>query len=291
MSSNLPARTGRRHRAAVRRSLVAVASSLAVAASGLPADAAVQVSDGARIAIFGDNYTDEILSEAGFATVLVNDEQLRQPGFLNAFDAFYYTREGSSFGESLSPAAASNVRSYAARSRVLLLNGDFADAIRTGDEYYDPEVVALTVNATAWAAASGRGFVGELNGAAAGLSSNSNELEALSFVPGAAGPLQLGPAIGTMETTTAGQGHEVLQAVDLPRDPDGVEHGAEVSDVPDALVLARYSESNNPAIIARNALPLTKSACKKRGWRVLTDDAGKPFKSLGACLMAVKERA
>ena len=60
----------------------------------------------------------------GSAT-LVTDAQLWIAGFLNNYDAFYYTRNGTSLGQSLSAAAVANVSSYVgARGNVVLMNWD-----------------------------------------------------------------------------------------------------------------------------------------------------------------------
>src|SRR6476619_7395162 len=82
------------------------------------------------IAVFGNNNTDEYLTSQGFTTVLVTGAQLSTAGFLDGFDAFLYTRDGSSFGTGLSAAAAANVRAYVGSvGNVVLLNGDFADGV------------------------------------------------------------------------------------------------------------------------------------------------------------------
>src|SRR3954469_9228111 len=194
-----------------------------------------------RVAVFGDNTIDNALTAAGHTVTLVTDAQLATPGFLNGFDALVYTRDGFSLGQTLSQAAADNVRAYVRRT--VLLNGDFGDAVPA-----DAEVTDLVRNSVAWAAATHHGYVGEFNGAFAGLTSNASNLRALDLVSGSAGGFT-GAGIGTIAATPSGAGHPVLDGVALPRDPADEDVGAIISGVKDSKVLARYTANQNPAVI------------------------------------------
>ena len=55
-----------------------------------------------RIAVFGDNATDNYLASIGNTVTLVTDAQLATAGFLNSFDLVWITRDGSNFGAGLS---------------------------------------------------------------------------------------------------------------------------------------------------------------------------------------------
>jgi hypothetical protein len=199
------------------------------------------------IAVFGDNETDDTLSAMGYAVTIVTDAQIATPGFLGAFDAFYFTRNGSEFGDGLSEAAAAAVRNYVGSDgNIVLLNGDFADPLMLNDA----EIIELTGNAVDFAVQSGHGFVGEFNGAVSALTSNSDDFVPLGLISGSAGPLASGPANGTITVAAAGIGHPVLDGVGLPFDPVDVDFGPAMTGVDSALVLARYS-NGTPAIVAK----------------------------------------
>jgi uncharacterized protein YvpB len=200
--------------------------------------------DATQVAEFGDNQIDDLLAGAGMDVTIVTDAQLATAGFLNNFDVFVYTRNGSSTGTTLSEAAAANVKAFV--QRTVLLNGDFADAVGQ-----DTEIEQLIVNSVTWAAATGHGYVGEFNGAFAGLTSNGNGLRPLDLIAGAAGPFTASNTdFGTINATTIGTTHPVLDGVALPRDPAGVEIGAAITGVAESKILARYAATGNPAIIA-----------------------------------------
>src|SRR5918994_491832 len=131
------------------------------------------------VAVFGDNDTDDTLRALGYTVTLVNDAQIATPGFLNGFDAFYFTRNGSEYGDGLSEAAAAAVVDYVGSDgNIVLLHGDFADAFTLGDI----KIIELTRNAVDFAAQSGHGFVGEFNGAVSALTGNSDDYVPLGLI-------------------------------------------------------------------------------------------------------------
>jgi len=210
-----------------------------------------QSASASSIAVFGDNGTDNFLAANGHTVTLVSDAQLATPGFLNAFAVFYYTRDGASFGASLSAAAAANVIAFATGNAVALAC-DCADGIPG-----DATLERLTLNAVAFAAAAGgHGFVGEFNGAAAAMGSNSDGFSALGLFAGAAGPLgnNNGGSNLALVADPAHAGHPLLSGVGLPYDPPSVEFGFLITGANSAQVIARWgSSTGNPAILARGA--------------------------------------
>ena len=208
------------------------------------------------IAVFGDNQIDDYLSSAGFTATLVTDAQLSTAGFLDDYDAFFYTRDGfTTPGTSLSAAAAANVQAFVGSSgRGVLLNGDFADTLLGATP--DTEIQQLIWNATTWAASTHHGYIGEYTGAVSGLTTNSDALTPLGFVSGSAGALGNGPAEGAIVKTAEGESSPVLAGVDFTTtDPTGeLSFGSIVTGVDSSLVLATYSNpgqpnNGNPAII------------------------------------------
>ena len=200
------------------------------------------------IAVFGDNGVDNYLVTQGHSVTLVTDAQIATPGFLNGFDAFVFTRDGASFGAGLSLAAAANVTAYVGSTgNIVLFNGDFADAVGG-----DPTIDQLWSNAANFVTASGNGFIGEFNGAVSALTSNSNGLNPLGLIAGAAGPLGFanGGSNTNLNLTIVGTGHPVTSGVSFPFDPNDVEFGSLLTGVDPILVLATF-DSGNPAIIAR----------------------------------------
>jgi hypothetical protein len=238
--------------------LCSVALSLLIASA--PAARAIPL----RVAVFGggidlagrDNAVDEVLATAGFDVTLVTDAELATPGFLDAFDAFVYTRDGTSSGVTLSTASAANVAAYAAPGRRVLLNGNFADAVNPAlTSGSDTNIERLFVNSVGWAAETHHGYIGEYTGTAAALTSNQDALAALDLVSGASGKLYATGALGPIDETPQGAVSPVLDGVALPSDPYDVMYGPVLTGVDTTLVLATYRWSGNPAIIAREVVP------------------------------------
>jgi hypothetical protein len=238
----------RRGSASPRRALAVAAALGVVGLSILAATSTVSVGAGSgSVAVFGDNQTDDALRALGYSVTLVTDVEIAAPGFLDGFDALYLTRNGSEFGDGLSPEAAAAVAAYVGSSgNIVLLNGDFADSLVTGD----PGITQLTANAVAFAVQSGHGFVGELSGAVSALSSNIDQYVPLGLIAGSAADIRTGSSDGTITETTAGSGHPLLAGVGLPFDPVDVDYGTSMTGVDSALVLATYA-NGAPAVIAR----------------------------------------
>lgn len=120
-----------------------------------------------RIAVFGSNTTLNLLATTpGYEPVVVSDAEVATPGFLDRFDALFYTRDGTLVSFPMSDAAAENVRKFVT-GNVALFATDLADKIGSGaPDGEDPLANRAFLNALAYATAggSGKGFIGELAG-------------------------------------------------------------------------------------------------------------------------------
>src|SRR3954469_15309455 len=218
---------------ALRVALLALAALLLAPASSLAAN----------IAVLGNNQTDEVLAAAGNSVTLVTDAQVATPGFLDSFDVFVFTRNGIAFNPVLSAGAAAQVRAFT--KRAVLLNGDFADGLNN-----DQEIKDLYVSSVRWAGEHGGGYVGELEGATAGLASNADGQPALNFIPGSATASAFSGLTNSITATPAGASHPALDGVALPHSSSDVNFMAQISGTPASKVLARYVSNNNPAVLA-----------------------------------------
>jgi hypothetical protein len=206
------------------------------------------------IAMFGNNVaTNTFLTANGHTVTVVSDAQLATAGFLNSFDVFYFTRGDFSFGAGLSAGAAAQVAAWVTGNSVALA-GDFADSLTLND----PTVQQLTLNAVAFAAAFGHGFIGEFNGAASALAANSSGFTPLGIFAGSAGPLGLnnGGANLPLVADAFNGGHALLSGLGLPQNPNELEFGFLITGANASDVIARWgSPTGNPAILARTAVP------------------------------------
>jgi len=202
-------------------------------------------ADAASLAIFGQNGIGSLYASGGDTVTYVTDTQLATAGFLDAFDAFVYTRDGFSFGSSLSAAAAANVRSFVT-GNVVLFAGDFADDI--GTENTD----RLFNNALAYVLADGgKGYIGEFTGALAAYATNGNGTTPIGLIQGDAGILQGGGggSNGDVQLTPNGANSPLVQGVTFPYNPGAVEFGFDQSGFNPAAVVAQFS-NGTPAILA-----------------------------------------
>ena len=224
-------------------------------------------ADAANLAIFGSNNIATFYGASNSVSI-VNDSQLSTPGFLNAYDAFIYTRDGYSFGQGLSVAAAANVKSFV-KGNIILLNGDFQDDI--GQAATD----ALFSNALAYVLSGGPGgYLGEYRGSFAAFSSNADGNNPIGLVNGSAGSSGggQGGSDGEVEITAAGLSSPVVAGVPFPYNPGAVEFGATVTGINPAKVLAQFS-NGNPAIVAGNidniSIPLPSGVPEPATWGML----------------------
>src|SRR3954454_17687208 len=217
----------------VRAVLLALAALVLLPASSLAAN----------VAVLGDNQTDNVLAAAGHTVTLVTDAQVATPGFLDGFDVFVFTRNGIAFNPVLSAGAAAQVRAFT--KRAVLLNGDFADGLNS-----DQEIKDLYLSSVRWAGEHGGGYIGELQGATAGLKANADGQPALNLLAGTAAASTFAGSSATIVETPAGQQSPVLDGVALPHSSSDLQFAAQISGAAEPQVLARYQANNNPAILA-----------------------------------------
>lgn len=226
-------------------------------------------ADAASLAIFGQNNIGSLYSGGGNSVTYVSDAQLATAGFLNAFDAFVYTRDGFSFGVGLSVAAAANVKAYVT-GNVVLFNGDFQDDIGVAN------TDKLFNNALAYVlSGSGKGYIGEYRGAFAAYASNDDGNNPIGLVNGHAGVSGAGQGGSNLDIdlTTFGVGHPVTNGVTFPYDPAAVEFGAALTGENPAKVLARFA-NGNAAIIASEVGQISNPIPEPRTWLMMVAGMG-----------------
>lgn len=240
---------------------------LLVLGVGVSLSEEAQAQGGCNIAVFGDDRpfieTKDFIDGPGVpgcSADMVTDAQIATPGFLSGYDAFFMTRAAfTQPGRGLSVEAAQAVVDYeGSTGNVVLFNCDCTDALLDGqgEGGQDTRIETIIANAVQWAAESGHGVIGEFNGMVSALTSNSNGFNPLSLVDGSAGSLgEEGlNANRSMFLADAGSGHPVLAGVegDFPFNPNSVEFRANVTGVPDDLVLVRWDSSTGmPAIFVK----------------------------------------
>jgi len=187
----------------------------------------------ANLAIFGANQIGTLYDDSHTVTY-VTDAQLATAGFLDAFDAFVYTRDGFSFGVGLSAAAAANVKAFVT-GNVVLFNGDFQDdiGVATTDLLFNQALGYVL-------GGDGKGYIGEYRGSFAAFSSNDDGNNPIGLVNGHAGAsgFHQGGSDGEVQVTAVGMLHAVTAGVPFPYNPGAVEFGAAVSGVNPARILA-----------------------------------------------------
>jgi hypothetical protein len=227
-------------------SRVTLAVLAASAALATPASAA-------DLAVFGNNNI-ATLYGASHTVSIVTDAQLSTPGFLNSvdFDAFVFTRDGSSFGNGLSVAAAANVKNYVT-GNVVLFNGDFQDDIGAAqtNQLFNQALTYVLTN-------PGGGYIGEYIGSFSAFASNDDGRNPIGLINGNSGVsgFQQGGSSGDVVVTPAGLVSPVTAGVPFPYNPGAVEFSATVTNVNPAQVLAVF-DNGNPAIIAGEVNTLT----------------------------------
>lgn len=220
---------------------IAVMISAALLLNGTAASAA-------NLAVFGENNIGSLYSSAAggsHSVTYVSDAQLATAGFLDSFDVFIYTRNGTSFGQGLSVTAAANVKSYVT-GNVVLFNGDFQDDIGVANTNL------LFNNALDFIlGGSGKGYLGEYRGAFAAYASNDDGNNPIGLVNGHSGPSGYAQGGSNLDVnlTSYGAAHSITASVVFPYDPAAVEYGAALSGENPTAVLARFA-NGNAAIIA-----------------------------------------
>ncbi len=161
----------------------------------------------------------------GYSAVLVSRSEISTPGFLDQFSALFLSRPTGELGYGFSAEGNARVNAWiGATGNVVLLNGDFADALvpYTYAGVPDPNVQQLIKTSITYAALSGHGFVGEFNGAVYGFtySADFDGQDTLGFYSGSAG------RIGFDRGNSA---NALYDADGVPLfNPDGVEFGSDV---------------------------------------------------------------
>ncbi|GAA0484879.1 hypothetical protein GCM10009096_29430 [Parasphingorhabdus litoris] len=256
------------------KKLLLAASVSAIAIAPVPANAAL-------IAIFGDNNINDLYSAGGHTTTIVSDAQLATAGFLDSFDLFVYTRDGFSFGQSLSVAAAANVKAYVT-GNIVLFNGDFQDDIGAAN------TDLLFNNALDYVlSGSGGGYIGEYRGAFGAYSANGDGDNPIGLVNGMAGPSGAGQGGSNLDIdiTPFGVGNPVTDGVSFPYDPAAVEFGAALSGENPTKVLARFA-NGNAAIIASEAGQISGAVPEPATWAFMIFGFG----AIGGALRSNRRR-
>jgi hypothetical protein len=233
-----------------RLTLAVLAASAAVATPVLAAD----------LAIFGVNSIGNLYSSGGHTVTYVSDAQLSTAGFLNAYDAFVFTRNGSSFGNGLSVAAAANVKNYV-NGNVVLFNGDFQDDIGAPqtNQLFNQALTYVLSNA-------GGGYIGEYIGSFSAFASNDDGRNPIGLINGHSGVSgnNQGGSDGDVVVTANGLVSPITAGVGFPYNPGAVEFSATVTNVNPAQVLAIF-DNGNPAIIAGEVTTLTVGVLPEPG--------------------------
>jgi hypothetical protein len=213
----------------------ALALSLAMPSSSFAAPLFAVWLDGNTTAGGGGNGVPSSLNEEFPGSVtLVTTAQLETVGFLNGFDAVVISRFGDTSGNALSTTAVTNIQSYVGtgpnQGGVAVFTNDAADSLcdptkskcSTSGDPFDPNLNRLFQNAAALVAATGHGYIGELNGAIMAFTSNtSGFLPAIGLLTGSSTGVvaasQTEPATGFLyQVGPIGAGHPIDAGVNFP---------------------------------------------------------------------------
>jgi hypothetical protein len=168
---------------------------------------------------------------------LVTTAELQTAGFLDPFKAVVISRFGQSFGIPLTPEAVTNIRTYVGsgpnQGGVATFTNDAADSLCNPSLFvcppspdpYDPNLNQLFMNAAALVAATGHGYLGELNGAIMAFSdpTTSAPLPAIGLLPGSSTGVQVvmqtdpnNPVGFIYQAGPIGTGHAIDAGVTFP---------------------------------------------------------------------------
>lgn len=193
----------------------------------------------ANIAVFGDNSIEDFLNSNGHTATIVSDANLATDGFLDTYDIFVYTRNGSSFGTSLSAAAASNVAAFV-EGNVTLFTSDLAD-----NGFGDTNKATLMLNAVNWSGQ--KGYIGEFTGSCAAMSSNNQSLEPLGLLEGECNQLSSGLGGDPMDIIL--NDHPVVAGIPDPVNLGGAHEFFALVAADQQLIVA-VNSATNPSIVA-----------------------------------------
>lgn len=222
---------------------------IALALSGA---AAFQPVSAANIAIFGENEIGVFLkTDLGHSVTYFTATQL-ETAVLSGFDLFVYTRDGTTFGESLTAAAATNVANVF-RGNVALFTSDLADGVNVGGSSTANTLLANAVDFVD----DNKGFIGEFTGACAAMESvdSAVALRPLGLIPGGSCDyLGDGGAVVDMYIL---QNHPIVSGVGSVGDtvPIGTGHQffAGLSGLATDLIVATVEDENGiPSVVARS---------------------------------------
>ncbi|MBL8769820.1 MAG: PEP-CTERM sorting domain-containing protein [Phenylobacterium sp.] len=253
----------------------------AAAAVALAAGVASSAS-AANLAIFGQNNIGSWYTGLGHSVTYVSDAQLATSGFLNSYDAFVYTRDGSSFGVGLSATAAANVKAYVS-GNVVLFNGDFQDGLGS-----DATTGQLFTNAINYVLSNpGGGYIGEYRGSFAAFATNDQGINPIGLVQGNAGPHGGGEggSSGNVNATAIGAASSLLAGVSLPYNDTQVEFGATVTGYNPNRVILEF-DNGNPALIASNVDSISAGVPEPSTWAMMLMGFG----GVGALLRGARRR-
>jgi hypothetical protein len=196
---------------------------------------------------------------------LVTTAQLATPGFLSPFKAVIVSRFDSSFGTNLSAAAAANVTAFVGtpgptQGAVAVFTNDAADNFfgSTSGDPFDANLNRLFVNAATFAAASGHGYIGELNGAIMAMTANTAGDAALGLLPGtASGVRSIAPQQFVYNVGPIGSGNAIDAGVTFPfTDSDTSTFLTDVTGALSSNIVDIYTNAaanGEPAVLANQA--------------------------------------
>jgi len=218
----------------------------------------------ANLAIFGINNIGDYYTGLGHTVTYVSDSELSTAGFLDSYDLFVYTRDGYSFGTSLSVAAAQNVRDYVT-GNIVLFNGDFSDGL-----FIDSNTDLLFTNALNYVlSGTGGGYIGEFNGATAAFASNDDGRTPIGLVNGHAGFLGFGNGGSAGDViAVAPPSNPLLTGVTLPYNDTNVEFGSQLSGYNPARVVLAF-DNGNPALPASTADTISAPIPEPATWAMM----------------------
>ena len=187
----------------------------------------------------GNGIPDSLTAAFGASSfTLITNNQLATPGFLGAFQAVIISRFGfeTILGTALSPAQVTEVQRYvgkgASQGGVAAFTNDVADSLcnpkiftcSPNADPYDPNLNQLFINAATLAAATGHGYIGELNGGIMAFTTNdSGFLPPIGLLTGSSSGVQSveqipnTPPVGFIyEEGPIGTGHPIDQGITFP---------------------------------------------------------------------------